>query len=108
MRFLRIMIVMHSETPWTKEQREQVHERVEKALLSARRRGKLTPPDWSEAGQSIKGLDVHLTPFPPPNDGREAYRQGFWRRENPFEKGTEQHTAWNMDYAAPRLIRDFT
>ena len=47
-------------------------------------------------------------PVPPPTDGREAYRQGFWRRENPYEKKTDEHVAWNMAYDGPWLVRDIT
>ena len=107
MRFMRIMIGVHGEEPWTKEQREQVHAAITKAVLGARRRGKLTPPEWAGTGQKIKEVDVNLSLFPPPTQGDDAYTQGFWRRENPFEKGTEAHDRWNAAYDREPRMRDY-
>ena len=107
MRFMRIMIGVHSVNPWTQEQREQVHAEIEKAVLGARRHGALTQPGWSETGQSITGVDCHLMLFPPPTEGGVAFRQGFWRRENPFEKETESHDAWNIAYDNEPRRRDY-
>ena len=105
MRFMRIMVGLDSEEPWTREQREQVHAAIGNIFFDAHRRGELTPSEWLETEQRIRTVHVNLSRFPPPKAGEDACRQGFWRRENPYKKGSKAHKRWNAAYdREPRML----
>ena len=105
MRFMRIMVGLDSEELWTREQREQVHAAIGNIIFDAHRRGELTPSEWLETEQRIRTVHVNLSRFPPPKAGEDACRQGFWRRENPYKKGSKAHKRWNAAYdREPRML----
>jgi hypothetical protein len=96
MRLLIVNLELNYSEPLTDEERREVGGRVEKVLALARKRGALHSESMRERGQRLESLHVHPRLFSPPEDGHTAALQGFWLRENPYPKGTQEYETWRL------------
>mgnify|MGYP000882045062 CR=1 FL=1 len=98
MKLLLITVEMNYTDPLTMDDRVDVAERLGDVLRRAHRRGALRSEGMYERGQRMVGLNVHPRLYPPPEDGHEAFKLGFWLRENPYPEGTIDYDRWRSQW----------
>lgn len=98
MRLLLVNVEMNWSEPLTAQDRIDASDRLADILQRAKRRGLFQAAEMRERGQKLMSILVHPRLYPPPENGHEAFKYGFWLRENPYPPGTADHDRWRLEW----------
>lgn len=96
------LFLINIETNWTEpllqSERLDITERMDGILRRAHRRGAFVNETMRERSQRMISMQLHPRLYPPPENGHEAFKLGFWLRENPFPEGTVENDRWRHEW----------